>query len=291
MKILFASDLHGVESHYLGLFELAERTGARAVMLGGDLLPMMGPFRERAREQEGFIASFLEPTLRNYLSRNPEAEIFLLHGNTDWGGVIPLLKALEGKGLAKFLHDAVHEIGKSGFQVIGYAHVPPTPFYMKDFERPDYHGDSIREQPPNVFLADGAEAIPVDFMARLATLPSIEEELEELPKPRDPARCIYVMHSPPHRTAIDVIHDGRQVGSLAIRNFILARQPLATLHGHIHEAPRMSRGVYAEVLGQTVCINPGRRSRELYAVTFDIEDILGTLEHTVYGKIRLGELP
>jgi hypothetical protein len=47
----------------------------------------------------------------------------------------------------------------------------------------------------------------------------------------------------------------------------------------------MSGGVYAEMLGKTLCINSGRRSRELHAVTFEIEDIAGTLEHTVYGKI------
>ena len=41
------------------------------------------------------------------------------------------------------------------------------------------------------------------------------------------------------------------VGSIAVREFIEARQPLIGLHGHVHE----SQG--REQIGRTLCLNPG----------------------------------
>ncbi len=78
--------------------------------------------------------------------------------------------------------------------------------------------------------------------------------------------AIFNLHVPPFDTGLDtaaeldaelaVVTSGGQpntvpVGSRAVRTFIEERQPLVSLHGHIHE----SRGVAR--LGQTVCLNPG----------------------------------
>ena len=41
------------------------------------------------------------------------------------------------------------------------------------------------------------------------------------------------------------------VGSTAVRDFILSKQPLLGLHGHVHESKA------AQNLGRTLCINPG----------------------------------
>jgi Icc-related predicted phosphoesterase len=77
---------------------------------------------------------------------------------------------------------------------------------------------------------------------------------------------IFNLHSPPYRIGIDeapelkpdfaVVTVGGQpkmipVGSRAVRTLIEEVQPLAALHGHIHE----SRGVAR--IGRTTCINPG----------------------------------
>ena len=59
-------------------------------------------------------------------------------------------------------------------------------------------------------------------------------------------------------------------------------QPYLTLHGHIHEAPSRS-GSYWEKIGNTVCINPGQATRDLHAVTFELEDVLNTIDHTIFG--------
>lgn len=77
---------------------------------------------------------------------------------------------------------------------------------------------------------------------------------------------IFNLHVPPYDTGLDtaaqldsdfsVVTTGGQpnlipVGSRAVHDFIAARQPVAGLHGHIHE----SRGVAR--VGRTLCINPG----------------------------------
>ena len=74
------------------------------------------------------------------------------------------------------------------------------------------------------------------------------------------------MHVPPYGTQLDdapVLDDDLRVvqvmgqvkfapvGSTAVRDFELERQPLLGLHGHIHESAGIRR------LGRTIAINPG----------------------------------
>ena len=81
-----------------------------------------------------------------------------------------------------------------------------------------------------------------------------------------PERAIVNVHVPPYGTQLDdapvldanltVQQSLGQVkfgpaGSPAVRDFLLERQPLLGLHGHIHEATGMRR------LGRTIAINPG----------------------------------
>jgi Icc-related predicted phosphoesterase len=81
-----------------------------------------------------------------------------------------------------------------------------------------------------------------------------------------PENVIAVLHPPPFSTELDqapVIDSELRVktsggavrmgpvGSTAVRDFILAKQPLLGLHGHVHESKASQR------LGRTLCINPG----------------------------------
>jgi len=61
------------------------------------------------------------------------------------------------------------------------------------------------------------------------------------------------------------------VGSIAIRRFIEARQPMLTLHGHIHEAARIT-GTWMERIGETVCIGGAHDGGELAVVSFTLSD-------------------
>jgi Icc-related predicted phosphoesterase len=88
------------------------------------------------------------------------------------------------------------------------------------------------------------------------------------------------MHSPPFGTRLDLIQGGESAGSRSIKNFIDKNQPLLTLHGHIHESPEISH-TYYDRIGNTLSINPGQFiSKKIHAVTFELENIEETLEHT-----------
>lgn len=80
----------------------------------------------------------------------------------------------------------------------------------------------------------------------------------DLDKTRSPT--ILVTHNPPYKTKLDRTWMGRHVGSRAIREFILNKKPLISLHGHIHEA----RGV--DRLGETMIINPGPLRSKFYSI-------------------------
>jgi uncharacterized protein len=85
----------------------------------------------------------------------------------------------------------------------------------------------------------------------------------------DASRAIFNLHCPPFKSGLDeapaidadlrLLHGGRAlrpVGSTAVREAIERRQPLISLHGHIHE----SKG--AVKIGKTLSINPGSAYEE-----------------------------
>lgn len=283
MVVIYTSDLHGNKEHYQELFELAERKKARAIIIGGDMLPIHGPFKYSLHEQEDFIFSYLEPKIEGFLSLHPHATVYAMLGNDDWQVSNTHLGNLAEKGVLRLLHTAKHDLGED-YELIGYGHVPPTPFTIKDGERRDLQKDVVGQQRCTACVSRGTKIVVVDPEQYFARALSIEEELERLPKERNPSRTVYVMHSPPFKTNLDRLFDDRWVGSRAIRAFIEQRQPYLTLHGHIHESSEMS-STYWDQIGRTICINPGQSTEEFYGVVFDLEDITGTIEHTVFGPM------
>jgi Icc-related predicted phosphoesterase len=91
----------------------------------------------------------------------------------------------------------------------------------------------------------------------------IDELAEAVP---DMSRCVFNLHVPPYDSTLDTAAEldenfkmvliGKEphmipVGSTAVREAIEKYQPIASLHGHIHESPGAKR------IGRTLCINPG----------------------------------
>jgi len=283
MIVVYTSDLHGNKELYSELIELAEERGAQAVIIGGDMLPMQGSFQYSLIEQKDFIFSYLGPKLRGFLSKAPQATIYAMLGNDDWGASNTHLKSLEGQGTLRLIHGQKHALG-DGYDLIGYAHVPPTPFIIKDGERRDLQTDFTEQQRCTACCSRGEQIIVVDPQQYFVRMKSIEEELEELPGVRESHSAVYVMHCPPFSTNLDRLFDGRWIGSRAIRLFIENHQPYLTLHGHIHESSEIS-GRYWDRIGKSICINPGQSTEELYAVVFELEDVSTTLDHTVFGRM------
>jgi uncharacterized protein len=120
-----------------------------------------------------------------------------------------------------------------GFEMISLGYSNPTPW------------DSPRE------LSEEALGARITAMA---------ERLER------PERAVFNLHCPPHGTHLDqaaqldaefrpVVKGGQMVmtsvGSTAVRDALERYQPMAGLHGHVHESPGAQR------LGRTLAINPG----------------------------------
>jgi Icc-related predicted phosphoesterase len=307
MRLVYTADLHGDIEAYRSLLDLAVASGARAAIVGGDLLPHTIRLSSALQVQREFIAERLRPLLAWFRERHPQIDAYLLAGNDDWAGAIVDLDELEREGLAYPLHERVYRLSTTDHrpptteldQVIGrrssvvnaelwlagYACVPLTPFSIKDYERRD-DGPLPPFSFGMAYTSWGGEIQPVSAEA-IAARPSIAEALATLARQSDPRRTIYVCHTPPANTPLDQMPRGRHVGSRALRAFIEEHAPPLTLHGHIHESPAMS-GRYAARVGTTWSINPGHDPLRFQAVTFDSDDIEGTIEHTVFGRPRSG---
>jgi hypothetical protein len=164
-----------------------------------------------------------------------------------------------------------------GYRVFGYARVPPTPFLLKDGERYDV---SRYVDPGCVAPEEGLRSVPADpHEVRWST---IQQDLDALFGDGALDRAICLFHAPPYDTRLDrAALDGREidhapldvhVGSVAVRRMIEERQPLLTLHGHVHESARIT-GVWRQRIGRTVALSAAHDGPELALVRFELPDV------------------
>ncbi len=285
MKIIYTADLHGIEGLYSQLFQLAINCQTDAIIIGGDLLPKHGLFSTCVEDQRDFIIRCMKPMLKEIHDKLSGLEIYTMMGNDDWLINMPYLEELQSQGLLSLLHNKKHRIGK-GFEIIGYRNVPPTPFSIKDSERLDTADAPIEPQCCSAYISTDKGIRQINSLTHFSRHHTVERELARLPVPKSYQKAVYVMHAPPFGTNLDILYDGRSVGSRAIRQFIEEHEPYLTLHGHIHEAPSRS-GSHWDKIGNTVCINPGQTTNKLHAVVFELEDVLNTINHTVFGQLGL----
>jgi len=264
---LFVTDLHGQKGKYERTFALATQTGAGLVINGGDISP---PGR-RHEDHERFYREFLAP----YFARYQEAGIryLTLTGNDDLGALDALLDEVCGETpLVMHLSQRMAEV--DGYSFIGMNRVTDFPFRLKDRARMDSAGYVFGNQFGHGILStpDGFREIP-DWPSYAGTLPTIEEELDALPAPADPARAVYVLHGPPSGVGLDKVRGGAGVGSAATLAFLARVQPLLSLHGHIHESPEES-GLWRTKVGRTFCLQPGQSSEELTVVVGRLDEMV-----------------
>jgi len=293
MKLFYTSDLHGETHLYQELLEQSITSSAEIIAIGGDLLPSFPPSRryeDMIPNQKMFVDEFFLPFLKKIFQTTSVRQIFLIPGNWDLGYPCLFREPMEG---IIDLSQKIYRL-RNGYELIGYAYVPPTPFRPKDYEKMD---DPEAPWPPqkNPSYIRASEQsdhlLSIDPHIHLRERGTIREDLNRLTKPMNYKKAIYIMHSPPFGTKLDLIQGGNPAGSRSIKVFIEEHQPYLTLHGHIHESPELS-GDYLDRIGKTICINPGQSawsSRgliKLHAVTFEIEKIEETLAHTCYPKVR-----
>ncbi len=281
-RLIYTSDVHGDPLLYQAAGETALRTSADAIVLGGDLCPGMPSASavHLPRSQPEFLLREVGPMIEGWKRAQPALRVFAIPGNDDCQTVLAALDLLEQRDLIKNLHQKNASMGQ--YALVGLSFVPPTPFSIKDFERRDTKDDSTREPQISRSVVGTPEGFRTveDFDKYLEARPSIEEELDRLPI-ADPKRTVVVAHCPPYRTRCDVLFNGESIGSRALRRWIERRQPLLTLHGHIHESPKMSASFFDRI-GHTLVVNPGASARTPHLVHIDLEN-LSVLEHSVCG--------
>jgi Icc-related predicted phosphoesterase len=272
----FVSDLHGRRDRYDKLFAAIEQERPAAVFLGGDLLPhVMASLDSDAPLSHDFLDDYLLPgftRLRRRLAIG-YPRVFLILGNDDARVEEEVVREAGADGLWEYAHERRIPWGR--LDVVGYAWVPPTPFRLKDWERYDV---SRHIEPGCSAPEDGWHTVPVD--EREIRFMTIRQDLERLTEATDPRRTVFLFHTPPYDTALDrAALDGKHVdhapldvhvGSIAVRRFIEERQPLLTLHGHVHESARLT-GRWRERIGRTHAFSAAHDGPELALVRFDPE--------------------
>jgi len=273
-RAFFVSDLHGRIERYEKLYAAVEREKPAAVFLGGDLLPSGFLVTGTAAPDEDFVSGFLAGAftrLRTVLGA-AYPRVFLILGNDDPRREEESLKAAEADGLWTYAHGRRLAFGP--YTVLGYACVPPTPFLLKDWERYDVsrHLEPGAVSPEEGWRSEAADPHDLKYG-------TIQRDLAALAGDADLAQAICLFHAPPYQTPLDrAALDGKMVdhvpldvhiGSVAVRRFIESRQPLVTLHGHVHESARLT-GAWMARLGRTICLSAAHDGPELALVDLDL---------------------
>ncbi|MEJ2348559.1 MAG: metallophosphoesterase [Anaerolineales bacterium] len=270
----FVSDLHGELSRYEKLFEAIRTEKPVVVFLGGDLLPSASIAFSQAMKSAGlFVKDVLVAGFRLLKRQMGEGypRVLLILGNDDPRAIEREIIKGESEHIWQYMH--MRRTTLRGFSIYGYALVPPTPFTLKDWEKYDLsHFVDHGCVPPD----EGWRTVPAQaYEVKYGT---IQEDLANLVGENDLSRAIFLFHAPPYQTALDRAGlDGRSingvpvdvhVGSIAVKRFIEARQPLITLHGHIHESPRLT-GSWLCKIGRTYSYSAAHDGPELSLIRFD----------------------
>jgi Icc-related predicted phosphoesterase len=267
-RCFFASDLHGREDRYVKLFAAIESEAPDAVLIGGDLFPGVA-------SGSADLAGELERLRRALGDSYPR--VLVVPGNDDPATAVEALNAPELARNLELVHGKKTALGAR--PIFGYACVPPSPFALKDFERYDV---SRHVDPGAVSPEEGFRSVPTDESAiRYGT---IADDLDALVGDVNLEDAVLLLHAPPYQTRLDrAALDGRtidgvpldlHVGSIAVRRFIEARQPLLTLHGHVHESVRLT-GSWRDTIGRTRMLSAAHDGPELALVRFDLSDLDG----------------
>ena len=277
-ECFFVSDLHGDPVRYDKLFHEIGNSKPWAVFLGGDILP--NGFRVTVPEstwEGGFVSGYVVAEFQKLKtalgSRYPR--VFIIPGNDDPKPIVDDLLAGEEQSLWEYLRDGKATLGE--YSVYGYSFVPPSPFMLKDWERYDVSrfvdpGCISPEEGHHSGSGGGTEE-------RYRT---IDKDLRRLLDGEDLSKAIMLFHAPPYQSNLDrAALDGKtvdhapldvHVGSIAIQRMVQERQPLVTLHGHIHESARMT-GFWRDKIDRTHMFGAAHDGPELALVRFDPGDL------------------
>lgn len=245
--------------------------------MAGDLLPH--PLRSidsLGMSGVDFVNEFLLREFRTVQQELGEdmPSVYLILGNDDLRFEEASIMSAAAPRIWTYMHNRKVQLG--AYVLYGYAFVPPTPFRNKDWERYDV---SRYVDPGCVSPEEGSVSVPVS--PRELRYRTIAGDLEKLAGDDDLSHGVFLFHVPPYDTALDRADlDGHyidyvpldtHIGSIAVRRLIDERQPFATMHGHVHEAFRLT-GQYRQQLGRTWCLSAAHEGPDLVVLDFDLRE-------------------
>jgi Icc-related predicted phosphoesterase len=273
LDCIFISDVHGKLNRLKKFFEICEKEKPNMVFIGGDILPNQFAFKSSI---DDFLKKefFLKIKKISKIS-GEKTRFILILGNDDPRVFEKIFLDADKKGLINYVHNKTIKFNR--FFVSGYAYVPPTPFQLKDWEKYDVSRfvDVGVVSPEN-----GIRTIVInEDKIRLST---ISEDLEILSENAPVEKTIFLFHSPPYNSYLDRAEvDGQKVdhapldvhvGSIAIQRFIENKQPMLTLHGHVHESAKIT-GHWKQKFGRTYSFSAAHDGPELALIRFDTNDL------------------
>jgi uncharacterized protein len=267
----FATDLHGNTDRYDKLLASIIRHVPAAVFLGGDLLPHSA-LSAMQFGQGGFVHDYLVPAFtrtRDTLGVH-YPDVFVILGNDEPRRCEEDFVAAAADGLWQYVHEKKVSWGISPSMALATSRQPH--FCSRT-------GNVSRYVPPGcVSPEEGSRTVPTEESE--IKWSTIQKDLASLVGEDPLERAVLLLHTPPCDTPLDrAALDGKtyehvpldvHVGSIALKRFIEERQPLLTLHGHVHESARLS-GEWKIRIGRTVSINGAHDGPELALVRFDLE--------------------
>jgi uncharacterized protein len=287
-RLLFVTDIHGSDRCFRKFVNGAGFYDARYLVLGGDitgktLVPIEHTprgWRARYRDHEYVDLSdadraALEQRIRDggqYPVAGERDELLALH---DEATRDTAFRRAVVETIRRWVDLAEQRLRGTGVRCF----VTPGNDDFYEIDEPLQGSDVVEFVEGRCVQLDGHEMITTGFSnptpwdsPRELPEPELRDRIEQMyAQVSDPERLIAVLHPPPYGTDLDqapaidadfrVQHTGGQprltsVGSTAVRDFLLERQPLLGLHGHVHE----SRG--AITIGRTLCLNPGSEYSE-----------------------------
>ena len=284
-RILFATDLHGSSKCFRKFINAAPIYRADVLVLGGDLAGKA--IQTIVREAGGrwrcrFIG--VDYALEDGPDLTALEQLIQDHGYYPYRAEPGELEALEADGKVEPLFERLMEERLTSWLALADDRLRPTGvplFLMLGNDDPQSLRPLLDAAPWGthaegrvVMIDDEHEMISWGYSNitpweshREQTEEQLAETLRRLgAELANPERAVVNVHVPPFGTQLDdapvldadlrVVQALGQVkyapvGSTAVRDFLLEKQPLLGLHGHIHESAGIRR------LGRTIAINPG----------------------------------
>lgn len=273
MKVIYTSDIHNNRNHLYSLLRIAKEKKADCIIIGGDIIPKScyeSAFEKGVYQaidaQKTYLETEFIPGFKEARKENPEIKVYLDMANDDFIANRYILEEHDGY-LFCLLHMKKHSLTPD-MDIIGYMCVPPTPFAIKDWEKPDTKDNPCSTPEARTFGIKSYKGIKTTYLD-LYSEDTIERDMKTLSAMVEKP-FIFIAHSPPYGTPLDILYDGiTHAGSRAIRQFIEKCSEdgrlRVSLHGHIHEAPMISGKISVKV-GRAICINPGQLNEFSYFI-------------------------